>query len=383
MTDGRGAASAAPATADLIADDTAWDRFVAGGSPPTHLQTSAWARVKRANGWRSWRVAIAHDGRTIGAQVLVYRAAGIPWGLGYVGRGPVADGPVDAAGFAAFLAALGGRARAARIGTLRLEPELPEGHPFEAELRRLGWRPTVHGQPDRSRIVDLTVGEAAVLAGMHRKCRQSVAKAARLGVRVVEAGAERLPVFATVHDGAMRRAGIHARAASTWEALWRELAPSGMVRLFVAEDDATGEVLAVLMLVRCGGRVVDLYGGTTPEGERRRANYLLKWEGMRASIAAGATEYDLWGLPRDGIEQFKSGFGGQEVDYTGAWELAVDPLGHRVLRAGERLRAAIRSRRRAPVAAAEPGATTADADAGAGDDTDGAAPTGRAAPTNG
>ena len=69
--------------------------------------------------------------------------------------------------------------------------------------------------------------------------------------------------------------------------MWRELAPRGMARLLFAEDGATGQAVATLFLVACGPRVVDLYGGTTAEGGRLRANYLLKWEAIRRSRDAG------------------------------------------------------------------------------------------------
>jgi hypothetical protein len=35
----------------------------------------------------------------------------------------------------------------------------------------------------------------------------------------------------------------------------------------------------------------------------------------------------MWGLSHEGIERFKSGFGGREIDYIGAWDLVLDPLG--------------------------------------------------------
>ncbi|MFN8620530.1 MAG: hypothetical protein U0869_07290 [Chloroflexota bacterium] len=40
------------------------------------------------------------------------------------------------------------------------------------------------------------------------------------------------------------------------------------------------------------------------------------------------------GLPKRGIEQFKSGFGGREIEYVGAWELTISTLGKGVLDAG-------------------------------------------------
>jgi hypothetical protein len=35
----------------------------------------------------------------------------------------------------------------------------------------------------------------------------------------------------------------------------------------------------------------------------------------------------MWGLSHEGIEYFKSGFGGREIDFVGAWDLVLDPAG--------------------------------------------------------
>jgi lipid II:glycine glycyltransferase (peptidoglycan interpeptide bridge formation enzyme) len=68
----------------------------------------------------------------------------------------------------------------------------------------------------------------------------------------------------------------------------------------------------------------------TAAGGDSRANYLLKWEAIRTSREQGATSYDLWGLATGGIAHFKTGFGGREVKYVGAWDLVLDPLGRQV-----------------------------------------------------
>ena len=75
----------------------------------------------------------------------------------------------------------------------------------------------------------------------------------------------------------------------------------------------------------------------TAAGADSRANYLLKWEAIRTSREQGATSYDLWGLATGGIAHFKTGFGGREVRYIGAWDLTLDP------RRSGGLRAAVRS----------------------------------------
>jgi lipid II:glycine glycyltransferase (peptidoglycan interpeptide bridge formation enzyme) len=88
--------------------------------------------------------------------------------------------------------------------------------------------------------------------------------------------------------------------------------------------------VATLFLIRAGPRVVEPYGGMTAAGGESRANYLLKWEAIRTSKEQGATSYDLWGLATGGIAHFKTGFGGREVRYIGAWDLVLDPLGRQV-----------------------------------------------------
>ena len=89
----------------------------------------------------------------------------------------------------------------------------------------------------------------------------------------------------------------------------------------------------------------------TAAGADSRANYLLKWEAIRTSREAGATSYDLWGLATGGIAHFKTGFGGREVRYIGAWDLVLDPLGRQAYEAA--LKGRVRwARRRHGVAGA-------------------------------
>jgi lipid II:glycine glycyltransferase (peptidoglycan interpeptide bridge formation enzyme) len=92
-------------------------------------------------------------------------------------------------------------------------------------------------------------------------------------------------------------------------------------------EGADGVGLATLFLLRVGNRVVEPYGGMTEAGADSRANYLLKWEAMRTSREQGAVSYDMWGISHEGIEQFKTGFGGREIKYVGAWDLVLDPAG--------------------------------------------------------
>ena len=327
---------------------TAWDAFVEANPLGSYLQLSGWAAVKAVNGWTSRRL---HNGGgadpAAGAQVLLRRPGPLPWAFAYAPRGPVLE-RWDADGIARFtaLARAGlssGASGAGRVSHLRIDPEIErgagpdEGGAVTAALTAAGWASAPPIQPVSTRVIDLAADEAALWGDLRKKWRQYVNKARTGGVRVVDAGPERLDDFYRIYRETADRAGFLIRAQSAYRDVWDAFGPSGHARLLFAEL-ADGTPVATLFLVRAGTRVVEPYGGMTEAGADSRANYLLKWEAIRSSREQGATTYDLWGLAHSGIAHFKTGFGGREIAYVGAWDLVLDPLGRRTYAVAQRTR---------------------------------------------
>ena len=383
--DGPASAAIGASVVDLAPDPAAWDAFVARCHPGSYLQTTAWAAVKEPNGWTPLRFMgttlpgrAAHpspipassgaeqqgslaesrpvpDGVALdvedldradhlaqelsvsetefGAQLLIRRPRVFPWAFAYAPRGPVFerwDVPTLEAFTAAVRTALASHSQA--VSHVRIEPEIELNGPddldgeFRHALRRCGWRPGTPIQTTRTRRVDLTAGEGALWGDLRKKWRQYVNKARKGGVRVVDASEERLPEFYSIYEETARRAGFVIRTYDSYLQVWRAFSRLGMARLLFAEDPA-GKGLATLFVLRIGDRVIEPWGGMTEVGAESRANYLLKWEGIRTSREQGARSYDMWGLSHEGIEYFKSGFGGREITFVGAWDLVLDPAG--------------------------------------------------------
>jgi lipid II:glycine glycyltransferase (peptidoglycan interpeptide bridge formation enzyme) len=346
-----------------VTDAPRWDAFVEGSDPGSYLQLSPWARVKAVNGWRSARIA-DESGPVVGAQVLVRRPAPLPWGFAYAPRGPVANA-WDADAIVRFTetARRRLRRRVGRVSHLRIDPEVERDGPHDANgalrdaLRRAGWRTGSPIQPEATRIIDLTADEAALWSDLRKKWRQYVNRARTLGYRVVDADGDRLPEFYEIYRETAQRAGFLIRTEQAYRDVWEAYRPHGRARLLFAQD-SEGAPQAALFLVRAGPRVVEPYGGMTAEGAESRANYLLKWEAIRTSREQGATSYDLWGLASAGIAHFKTGFGGREVRYVGAWDLVLDRVGRTTFDLAQRGRVWVARRRhglagraRSPVAA--------------------------------
>jgi lipid II:glycine glycyltransferase (peptidoglycan interpeptide bridge formation enzyme) len=324
------------------ADPEAWDEFVEATDPGSYLQLGAWAGVKAVNGWSAHHVVVPVGTGQIGAQVLVRRPGPMPWAFAYAPRGPVASAWTDAS-VTAFSAAVHEvlPAAAGRVSHLRVDPEIELGGPHDVNgalrdaFRLAGWRPAPPIQPAATRVVDLRADEDALWGDLRKKWRQYVNKARSAGIEIVDGDGARLPEFYRIYEETATRAGFLIRTEGAYRDVWNAFAPAGRARLLFAQLP-DGEPVATLFLLRSGGRVVEPYGGMTAVGGESRANYLLKWEAIRSSRAAGATSYDLWGLATGGIAHFKTGFGGREVRYIGAWDLVLDPLGWAVYGAAQR-----------------------------------------------
>lgn len=342
MTDGAGAGPGADA----------WDAFVAGHPLATYLQTSAWARVKAPNGWTSQLVETPlGDGGRIGARILLRRPRPVPWTFAYAPRGPLATDWSEAALGAWGETLRGGLrgdvARGPGVAHIRIDPEIELDGPLDiggaarSMLAGLGWHSAPEVQPSVTRVVDLTAAEAVLWGDLRSKWRQYVNRARSGGVSVddidADADGTAFPTFHRIMTNTSRRTGTPIRTEAAYRDIWDAFRPAGGARLLFARDEP-GEVLAVLLLVRCGSRVVEPYGGMTVAGAERRANYLLKWEAIRTSREGGATSYDMWGLVHPGIRQFKEGFGGREVRLIGAWDLPLSGIGWKAYRLAERSR---------------------------------------------
>ncbi len=321
----------------LREDDAVWDAFVAAAPLATHLQTTSWASVKQPNGWTASRVVVEAPGGPIGAQLLALRARPLPWSFGYAPRGPLARRELTHESIDVFTTSLRRGAARRRISHVRIDPEVEEGHPLAGWLAAAGWQRAPDVQPNSTRIVDLRQTEEQLWSALRKKTRQSVNRARKAGIRVTEGGEERLDDFFRIYTETARRAGIPYRTAESYRRIWEAFGPKGTAR-FVIGETSGGEPIATSFIVTCGTRVFGLYGGMTSKGAELYANYLVKWEAIARCRAEGFTEYDMWGLPNAGIAWFKSGFGGRDARFIGAWDLVIDPVGRATIEMGGKVR---------------------------------------------
>jgi serine/alanine adding enzyme len=323
-----------------------WDELIAsnpdGGNA---LQTLAWGDFKARWGWQPKRYI--YD--TSAGQVAVSWLVRSVLGQGDVWYCPKGPGVTTQKAFEEIVVAT---RNASLQGVLaRFEPEVLDDDVEKAKLATLGLVRSNRDPGSKSTIfIDLSIGEAAVLASFNQSARRNIRKSQAGGVEVrpVDATEENLDIMYPLMKATEGRAHYGLRPKAYFLDYWRSQVAAGQAQLFLAKHE--GEVLAGLFVTFVGKRAWYKDGGSFDLKRELNASYLVQWEVMRWLMDRGITSYDMVGTPnrdqvgtgdaRDGLYTFKSKFNPEITEFMGCWDLPLSPLKYRLwLKAGERVAA--------------------------------------------
>jgi len=320
----------------LTAAREAWDRELdERASPAPLLQTWGWGEVQSHAGWTVERVRL-----TGGAMASVQLRGLGPVREAYVPRGPVPASP-DAIG------ALIDWARGAKVARITVEPEAPID--FAGVMSERGFKPVAPVQPQHTRILKLALPDQMLATFKHGR-RYNIRAGERRGV-VVEEGKDATELERQ-SAAVERRESISLPAKSYYQLLLDELP---WCRTYVGRHPETHEALSAVLVARYAGRAYHLFAGRSGAHPELMANDLAWWAAIKAAAVDGCQDYDLWGVPPPGagpehpwhgLGFFKAEFGGDEVAYTGAWELVLSEAASRLIGLEKKARGRIRGLKR-------------------------------------
>lgn len=306
-----------------IHDPAEWDAALVRSPGVDLLQSWKWGEFKRASGgWKPTRLMVQRDGEPLaGIQLLTRRVMGAP---SYYGpRGPWW---LDDEQALAVLVPHLRRTLRLHAPYLRIDPPVSDA----SLLQRLGFRPAPRQiQPRATIVVDLTPTEDELLARFDRQVRYNARLATRKGVEVVQGGLAEVKPFWELLAQTAERKGFPERELPYFEQLVTTYGDDAAV--FLAHYE--GQLVYGAITVRFGPVAYYLYGASG--GDRSvKPSELVQVHAMRWAKERGATRYDMWGIPTNrtpenplyGVYRFKSGFGGQPVEYAGALDLPLIPL---------------------------------------------------------
>lgn len=312
-------------------DPTIWDAFVSAAGDGSILQSWAWGELKARYGWEPTRYLWTREGQVRGA-ISVLRKQ-LPGGLAmhYAPRGPVlnkqfAEWPLLWDQLRRRLALQGGT-------VLKVDPEWPAHGQYV--LQFTGARPTQSIQHQATALVDLGGGEG-VFDRMSTSARRNMRQAERAGV-IVESSVQldALDRFYEMLAATADRQEFTIRPRAYYRDLFTAFLPppqgEGTVGARVYLATHQGVTVAGSVIVNYGDHLIYLFSGSSDEGRRLKAPYLIQQHVIRDGQARGSRIYDLWGIPVDprpgdagwGYAHFKAMLGGAPVTFAGSWDLPV------------------------------------------------------------
>jgi hypothetical protein len=279
-------------------DDPVWDGFLEGTNLGQFQQTSGWAIVKAADGWKLARSVVARSGAIIGGVQLLWKQKG-PFRIGYATKGPVVVSS-DIDDLELVLDGLFALTRQLRLSALIVQPpDLQTNLPSFLQQRGLQHERFM-GVIGSTLLVDLSDGLAAVEAGMRRRTLQEIRQAKRRGVVVREGERKDLPAFfSLMKQTCERQGGLPPNPSSEagLGVLWDAFCLPPRCRLTLAESQ--GKPIAGLLCVAFGQRLTLWKKGSEAGSNGLHPMALLYQESLAWGGNNGFREADFGSIRSD------------------------------------------------------------------------------------
>ena len=186
------------------------------------------------------------------------------------------------------------------------------------------------------------------MADFKSNTRGHIRKAEKMGVKVRELKREELSIFKDTTEKTSKRRDFEDKPLKYYEEMYDLFVPRGEAIFLLAEvkgqfDDrepsalrnATSNCLIPLsaaMFILYGDEVVYLFSGSDEKYMKDyNAQYELQWHMIKYASEHNFKRYNFYGIhglpddtQKDGVYEFKKGFGGQVLEYVGTWELPID-----------------------------------------------------------
>ena len=192
----------------------------------------------------------------------------------------------------------------------------------------------MHLAAEHTVIINLEKSEDDILAGMRRQTRYEVRQATKRGIIVEKDDSE--AIFREFHAVQAETARRQKFVPPSLKVLLAEReAFAGNIMIYVAKT-AEEEPIAYGLIIK-NGREADYYeAASTPLNRKLPGAYALLWQAIKDLKKEGYERFNLWGIAPAGqphhryagVTTFKTGFGGDIVEYVPAHDMVISQFGY-------------------------------------------------------
>lgn len=321
--------------------DNEWHKILTKFPEATFLQSPAYAEMNESLGYKT----ISTDFSGKGLALMIIRDAKRGRYM-EIPCGPLIDWDNKDLVKSA-LAEIGEIAKEEKCVFVRIRPQLMANARNLKKLEELGLKKSpMHLAAEHTVIINLDGSEEELLSNMRRQTRYEVRRADKLGIEVTKSNSKEM--FEEFHNVQVETAKRQGFVPPDLKTLMAEKEAFGKnAQIYVAKinrenvkDSPEGlpeKAPVAYGLIIGDGREGDYYEAASTDLNRKLPGaYALLWRVMRDLKADGYERFNLWGIAPAGqpnhryagVTTFKTGFGGEVVEYVPAHDLIISKIGY-------------------------------------------------------
>lgn len=317
---------------EVITDKRIWERFLIGQKPKSFLQSWNWGDVNEKDGSKIFRLGFFKDNKLIGLCLIIEERAKRGAYL-IVPAGPIINWK-DFGVVNLFVKSIRDLATREHCWFIRVRPEIPRTLDNIKFFTKLGFiSAPMHLHAENTWILDISHSEDEILAGMRKTTRYLVRKGERSDL-IVELSND--PNFSKILYKLQEETAKRHKFVGFPEELFRNeidiFGKDNNARIFVCKKGK--EILAMAIIIFYGDTAYYHFSGSISGHSEIPFSYFLQWQIIREAKKRGIKYYNFWGIAPNndpshrfaGVTLFKTGFGGEQIDWLHAHDLPVSPL---------------------------------------------------------
>lgn len=226
---------------------------------------------------------------------------------------------------------------------LRIEPT----HASPALLRKLGFKPVTYQQlnPARTQIITLAADKDEILAQMSQNSRNLTRNYSNKGITIKSSrDPGDITILTDLMHGVAQRNGITPHSENYFRKQAEALFPLEAASLYYATYE--NKPIAAALVYDSDNTRYYAHAAADDTYRKLSAGTALLGQIILDAKDKGLSYVDLYGIapdsqpnhPWSGFTKFKQSFGGQAVDFAGAWDLPLKPIHYWLYRSYQTLR---------------------------------------------
>lgn len=315
-----------------ITHKSVWEKFLLSQNPNSFLQSWNWGEIHKDMGQKIFRLGIYKNKKLVGIFLAIKEIAR---------RGPhllVPGGPVidwkDKDQFSLFIKYITDLGRKEKVWFVRVRPEILDINENQRMFYDFGFiKSPMHLNAENTWILNIDKSEDVLLAEMRKSTRYLIKKSQNQGLKIFKSVDKNdAKILFNLQKETALRHGFVGFPLKLFKLEIDSFGKDGNAILFTCKKNKL--ILASAIIIFYANSAYYHFSGSTSQFTNIPFSYFLQWEIIKEAKKRDLKNYNFWGIaPNDnpnhrfaGVTLFKTGFGGNRIDWLHAHDIPTSPF---------------------------------------------------------